>query len=91
MRLEALALPPDDTPATVDAVLRALLPWNCLPAGRRNGRATSSSTPIVRSIARICRSLDGLPLAIELVAGKLEAHTAQELVALLDEHLGFHE
>jgi predicted ATPase/DNA-binding winged helix-turn-helix (wHTH) protein len=42
------------------------------------------------AVAKICRSLDGLPLAIELAAAKLETNTPQELLAMLDEHLDFH-
>lgn len=41
------------------------------------------------AVAQICRSLDGLPLAIELVAAKLETNTPQELLAELGEHLNF--
>lgn len=38
-------------------------------------------------VGLICRSLDGLPLAIELAAGSLEGHSPRELRAMLDEHL----
>ncbi|MEZ0220055.1 MAG: winged helix-turn-helix domain-containing protein [Tardiphaga sp.] len=41
------------------------------------------------AVSQICRSLDGLPLAIELAAAQLEANTPQELLAMLDEHLSF--
>jgi predicted ATPase len=88
MRLDALAVPPDGTPATVDDVLR-------FPAVELFVRRASEWTGYqlaaadCASVARLCRSLDGLPLAIELAAGKLELHTPQELVAMIDEHLGF--
>jgi len=39
--------------------------------------------------AQVCRSLDGIPLAIELAAANMGDHTAAELCAMLDEHLGF--
>lgn len=42
------------------------------------------------AVARICRSLDGLPLAIELAAAKLENSTPQKLLDMLEEHLSFH-
>jgi predicted ATPase/DNA-binding SARP family transcriptional activator len=37
----------------------------------------------------ICTRLDGLPLAIELAASQLRVISAQDLVARLDDHLGF--
>lgn len=40
-------------------------------------------------VARICRALDGLPLAIELVAAKMTHHSAQDLLAMLDQHLSY--
>ncbi|MDE1996035.1 MAG: transcriptional regulator, partial [Rhizobiaceae bacterium] len=39
------------------------------------------------AIAELCRRLDGIPLAIELAAGKLGQHSARELLELLGEHL----
>ncbi|WP_428662737.1 ATP-binding protein [Reyranella sp.] len=89
MRLDALAVPPDGTPASIDDVLR-------FPAVELFVRRASewAGYQLVdadcASVAQICRSLDGLPLAIELVAGKLDLHTPQELVAMVDEHFGFH-
>jgi predicted ATPase/DNA-binding winged helix-turn-helix (wHTH) protein len=41
------------------------------------------------AVAQVCRSLDGIPLAIELAAAKMVDHTAAELYAMLDEHLSF--
>jgi predicted ATPase/DNA-binding winged helix-turn-helix (wHTH) protein len=42
------------------------------------------------AIAQICRSLDGIPLAIELAAANMVDRTAAELCAMLEEHLSFH-
>ncbi|MDU3131376.1 MAG: transcriptional regulator, partial [Bradyrhizobium sp.] len=42
------------------------------------------------AVAQICRSVDGLPLAIELLAGELDDHPVQELAARLSDYLGFH-
>ncbi|MBC9881827.1 transcriptional regulator [Bradyrhizobium sp. INPA01-394B] len=41
------------------------------------------------AIARICHALDGLPLAIELAAAQIGRFTPRELLALLDQNLGF--
>jgi predicted ATPase/DNA-binding winged helix-turn-helix (wHTH) protein len=41
------------------------------------------------AVAQICRSLDGIPLAIKLAAANMVDHTAAELCAVLDEHLRF--
>ncbi|UFW52447.1 MULTISPECIES: ATP-binding protein [Bradyrhizobium] len=40
-------------------------------------------------VASICQSLDGLPLAIELAAAQIGRFNPRELVALLDQKLGF--
>jgi predicted ATPase/DNA-binding winged helix-turn-helix (wHTH) protein len=42
------------------------------------------------AVVQISRAVDGLPLALELVAAKMEKCTPQELLSMLDGHLGFH-
>jgi non-specific serine/threonine protein kinase len=42
----------------------------------------------VRQVARICRRLDGLPLAIELAAARLRAVSAAELAHRIDDRFG---
>ncbi|MBR0710311.1 ATP-binding protein [Bradyrhizobium liaoningense] len=41
------------------------------------------------AVASICHALDGLPLAIELAAAQIGRFNPRELVALLDQKLGF--
>jgi predicted ATPase/DNA-binding winged helix-turn-helix (wHTH) protein len=56
-------------------------------------RATASGVSLdlsddtVGIVASICRKLDGMPLAIELAAGRVEAYGLQQTAALLDERL----
>jgi predicted ATPase/DNA-binding winged helix-turn-helix (wHTH) protein len=55
-------------------------------------RATSttefeSSDANARAVSEICRSLDGIPLAIELAAARVETFGARELAARLDDRL----
>lgn len=49
----------------------------------RPGFAVSAGN--VSSVTRICRALDGMPLAIELAAARLRALTADQIAARLDD------
>jgi predicted ATPase/DNA-binding winged helix-turn-helix (wHTH) protein len=46
---------------------------------------TDSDAPVV---ADICRKLDGIPLAIELAAGRVSAYGIREVATLLDQRFG---
>jgi predicted ATPase/DNA-binding winged helix-turn-helix (wHTH) protein len=41
-------------------------------------------------LARICQQVDGIPLAIELVAARLGAQSARDLALRLDDHMRLH-
>ena len=86
--LDALAVPAPGLPLTVataltfpaiDLFVRRAAEWSGYQFV--DGDCTA--------IARICRALDGLPLAIELVAAKVAQHPVGTLPAMLNEHLGF--
>lgn len=47
---------------------------------------SNENAPVV---AQICRRLDGIPLAIELAAGRINIMTAEEIKARLDDAIGF--
>jgi predicted ATPase/DNA-binding winged helix-turn-helix (wHTH) protein len=49
-----------------------------------NGRHFELSDTDAPIVGQICRKLDGIPLAIELAAGRVSAHGIQETATLLD-------
>jgi predicted ATPase/DNA-binding winged helix-turn-helix (wHTH) protein len=87
--LDPLDFPAEDCSATPDELLR-------FPAVELFARRASEWTGYqlveadLEAVAQLCRAVEGLPLAIELLAGKLEDHPVRELAAKLDEYLGFH-
>ncbi|KJC42276.1 transcriptional regulator [Bradyrhizobium sp. LTSP885] len=86
-RLDALACPPDD-PRLTAAAVRAfpatqLFMERALASGARLD-VSDAEAPIVASI---CRKLDGVALAIELVARRVESYGLQQTAALLDQRL----
>ena len=56
-------------------------------ARRADVRFSPDATDLA-AIAEVCRRLDGLPLAIELAAGRTRHRTPQELLAGLDDRFG---
>jgi predicted ATPase/DNA-binding winged helix-turn-helix (wHTH) protein len=87
-RLEPLAFPPEDMELT--AIAGALtFPATQLfmeRAAATGARLTLSDTDAV-IVARICRKLDGVPLAIELAAGRVGTYGLEQTAALLEERL----
>jgi predicted ATPase len=86
-KLDPLAYPPDD-PMPTAAVARAFpatqLFMECAEA---SGARFDSSDAEAAIVASICRKLDGVALAIELAAGRVEAHGLQQTAELLDQRL----
>ena len=86
-RLDALACPPDD-PGLTAAVVRTfpatqLFVERAAASGARLD-VSDAEAPIVASI---CRKLDGVALAIELAARRVESYGLQQTAALLDQRL----
>jgi len=86
-RLDPLACPPDDPGLTATAV--RTFPATRLfveraMAGGAHLEVSDVEAPIVASI---CRKLDGVALAIELAARRVESHGLQQTAALLDQRL----
>src|ERR1700733_1383855 len=86
-RLDALACPPDDPRLTAAAVrsfpATQLFMERALAGGARFD-VSDAEAPIVASI---CRKLDGVALAIELAARRVESHGLQQTAGLLDQRL----
>ncbi len=84
-RLAPLDVPPENATLTADATLS-------FPAARLFvERATASGARLdlgeanAAIVADICRKLDGMALAIELAAGRVEAYGLRQTASLLDE------
>lgn len=80
--LTPLDLPPQDlenTPTTAEySSMRLFI--ECATAAGYIGPISKSDA---ETIAKICRKLDGVPLAIELVASRLSAHSLMEIDELI--------
>jgi predicted ATPase/class 3 adenylate cyclase len=84
-RVPSLSLPPDDTAIDVrvacDSEAVELFVDRAVP--HRPGFSLHEGN--ARSVVTICRRLDGIPLALELAATRLETFSVQELEANLDD------
>lgn len=86
--LDTLAVPPPGMPLTAATALR----FSAIDLFARRAAEWSGYQFVdgdCMAVTRICRALDGLPLAIELVAAKVDQHPVGTLPAMLNEHLGF--
>ncbi|MGX5828187.1 winged helix-turn-helix domain-containing protein [Mesorhizobium sp. 43Arga] len=85
-RLDTLACPPEDTevPSAIAQTFPApRLFIECAIAG---GARIDLSDAEVAVVGRICRKLDGVALAIELAARRVEAYGLDQTESLLDQH-----
>ncbi|MFF5171389.1 BTAD domain-containing putative transcriptional regulator [Micromonospora sp. NPDC000089] len=79
----SLALPPPDATPTVALAYPAVRLLADRAAAVRPDFTVDADT--VGPVVRICRALDGMPLAIELAAARLRAMTAAQVAARLDD------
>ena len=86
-RLDALACPPDDAELTAEAVRQFPATQLFLERAAASGAHLDISEVDAPIVANICRKLDGVPLAIELAARRVEFYGIQQTAALLDQHL----
>lgn len=86
-RLPPLSVPPDAT-AGLDRVLEYEAARLVVARASAAAAGLTLDEPTAREIAAIVRRLDGLPLAIELAAGKLRSMSIPELSRALETGLG---
>jgi predicted ATPase/DNA-binding CsgD family transcriptional regulator len=76
-RVPPLDLPPDDAPAADLAGHEAVRLFAARAAGARPGFTLTEAN--VASVARLCRTLDGIPLGIELSAARVRALSVEQI------------
>src|SRR5262249_19207847 len=86
-RLDTLACPPED-PETMNAAAQTFpAPRLFIERASASGAQLDLSDDELASVVRICRKLDGVALAIELAARRVEAYGLHQTEALLDQRL----
>jgi DNA-binding winged helix-turn-helix (wHTH) protein len=86
-RLDALGCPPDDPDMKVEAVLAFPATQLFLERAAASGVRLDISDADAQIVASICRKLDGVALAVELAARRIETYGLPQTAALLDQHL----
>ncbi|WP_329072274.1 BTAD domain-containing putative transcriptional regulator [Amycolatopsis sp. NBC_01480] len=81
--VEPLALPPQDCGVTEAMSCASVRLFADRASAVRPGFTVDATT--VGAVVRVCRALDGMPLAVELAAARLRALTADQLAARLDD------
>ncbi len=88
-RLESLACPPEDPGLTALATRTFSAAQLFVERAEASGAVFRYDDQEAALIGGICRKLDGVALAIELAASRIEAHGLQQTAALLDQRLPF--
>jgi len=86
-RLDALACPPDDRAVTAAALQTFPAMQLFVDRAVASGAQLDIGDDEAPIVADICRKLDGVPLAIELAARRVNAYGLQQIAALLDHQL----
>jgi predicted ATPase/DNA-binding winged helix-turn-helix (wHTH) protein len=86
-RLDALGCPPDDPDMKAEAVLSFPATQLFMERAAASGVHLDISDADARIVASICRKLDGVALAVELAARRMETYGLPQTAALLDQHL----
>jgi len=85
--LEPLAIPTEA--ASAEEVEQFACVQLFLERGRAARRDLTADGQELKTVGRICRELDGLPLAIELAAARAKVLSVDEIAARLDDRLRF--
>ena len=80
-RVPPLDLPPDDAPGAELAGHEAVRLFAARAAGARPGFTLTEGN--TASVARLCRTLDGIPLGIELSAARVRALSVEQIAGRL--------
>lgn len=86
-KLDALACPPDEPGLTAAVAQTFPAAQLFMERAVASGVRADFSDAEFAIVASICRKLDGVALAIELAARRVEAHGLQQTAALLDQRL----
>lgn len=86
-KLATLPCPPDDPTLTADIAMTFPAAQLFLERARAAGAQVELDDADASIIAAICRKLDGLPLAIELAAGRVQTYGVRKTAELLEEHM----
>jgi predicted ATPase/DNA-binding winged helix-turn-helix (wHTH) protein len=86
-KLDALACPPDDRKFTAAALQMFPATQLFLERAVASGARLDLNDADAAIVVGICRRLDGVALAIELAARRVESHGLQQTAALLDQRL----
>jgi predicted ATPase/DNA-binding winged helix-turn-helix (wHTH) protein len=86
-RLDTLACPPDDPEISTEAILSFPAIQLFMERAAASGATLDISDRDVHVIASICRKLDGVALALELAARRVETYGLLQTATLLDRHL----
>ncbi|TGP51596.1 transcriptional regulator [bacterium M00.F.Ca.ET.230.01.1.1] len=86
-KLAPLACPPDDPELTVSVAQGFPASQLFVERAAASGARLDLDDADAKVVANICRKLDGMPLAIELAAGRVASYGLHKTAALLDERL----
>jgi predicted ATPase/DNA-binding winged helix-turn-helix (wHTH) protein len=86
-RLDPLACPPDDCELSADVARTFPATQLFVERAMASGANLSLNDGEAAIVAEICRKLDGVALAIELAARRVEVYGLNETAALLDQRL----